>query len=80
VITPARAALIPGCLEVIRSALDAGALGSAISGSGPSIFALCRSARSAKAAAVAMIAAFSRAGLEATSIVSTADAPGVRRL
>ena len=80
IVTPARAALVPGCLEVIRAALDAGALGSAISGSGPSIFALCRSPHSAEATAAAMIAAFSRAGLPATSIVSGADAPGVRRL
>lgn len=80
IVTPARAALIPGCLEVIRAALDAGALGSAISGSGPSIFALCRSPRSAETAAAAMTAAFGGAGLDATSIVSPADAPGVRRL
>jgi len=79
-VTPARASLIPGCLAVIRAALDAGALGSAISGSGPSIFALCRSPRSAAAAADAMTAAFARAGLESSTIVSTADAPGVRRL
>jgi len=80
IVTPARAALIPGCLEVIRAALDAGALGSAISGSGPSIFALSRSPRSAEAAAAAMTAAFARAGLDASSIVSAADGPGVRRL
>jgi len=80
IVTPARASLIPGCAEVIRAALGAGALGSAISGSGPSIFALCRSPRSASEAAAAMIAAFESAGLTATSIVSPADAPGVRRL
>lgn len=80
IVTPARAPLIPGCLEVIQAALDAGALGSAISGSGPSIFALCRSPRSAEAAGAAMVAAFDRAGLPASVIVSTADAPGVRRL
>ena len=80
IITPARASLIPGCLEVIRAALDAGALGSAISGAGPSIFALCRSPHSASAVASAMTSAFSRAGLDATSVVSGADAPGVRRL
>jgi homoserine kinase len=78
VVTPARAGLIPGCREVIEAALAAGALGSSISGSGPSMFALCRSGRSAGEAARAMQAAFARAGLESSAIVSPADCPGVR--
>jgi homoserine kinase len=40
---PHRAALIPHFYEVKESAISAGALGSSISGSGPSIFALCDS-------------------------------------
>lgn len=80
VVTPVRAALIPGCMEVIRAALDAGALGSSISGSGPSVFALCRSAVSAQKAAAAMVQAFERAGLAARAVVSPADSPGARRI
>lgn len=78
VVTPARARLIPGCLDVIDAALGAGALGSSISGSGPSMFAVCRSERSAGDAARAMQAAFARAGLESSAILSPADCPGVR--
>lgn len=78
VVTPARAGLIPGCATVIESALAAGALGSSISGSGPSMFALCRSEHSAAGVARAMQAAFTRAGLASTAIVSPADCPGVR--
>ncbi len=80
VATPARAPLIPGCASVIKAALDAGALGSSISGAGPSIFAICRSVRSAGEIATAMIGAFARSHLDATAILSPADCPGARRL
>jgi len=80
VATPARTPLIPGCAAVIEAALDAGALGSSISGAGPSIFALCRSERSAGEVAAAMVAAFSAAGLAALAIVSPVDCPGARRV
>lgn len=81
VVTPARAPLIPGCNEVIAAALDAGALGSSISGAGPSIFALCHSERRAGQVAEAMRTAFRDAGgLDSTALISPADCPGARRL
>jgi homoserine kinase len=80
VVGPARAPLIPGCEAVISAALDAGALGSAISGAGPSIFALCRSSQSAAHIAERMVAAFAAASLEARVITSPADCPGARIL
>jgi homoserine kinase len=80
VATPARAPLIPGCEAVINAALDAGALGSSISGAGPSIFALCRSERSAAEVAAAMVSAFAGHGLASTSTISPADCPGARRV
>lgn len=78
IVTPARTPLIPGCEAVLAAAMDAGALGSGISGAGPSLFALCRSPRSADAAAAAMVRAFECAGLAATAVISAADCPGVR--
>lgn len=80
VITESRAALIPGCKNVIRAALDTGALGSSISGSGPSVFALCRSEHSAQAVAQAMKAAFQNAGLDSSAHISPAECPGARIL
>jgi homoserine kinase len=80
VATPARAPLIPGCETVIAAALDAGALGSSISGAGPSIFALCRSERSAGEVAAAMVGAFASFGLAAKAVTSPADCPGARRV
>lgn len=79
VVTPVRAGLIPGCGAVIEAALDAGALGSSLSGSGPSIFALCRSPRSAEEVRAAMGRAFEDAGLESRAIVSPTDCPGARK-
>jgi len=78
--TPARLPLIPAAASVLAAALDGGALGSGISGAGPSLFALCRSERSAREAAQAMRAAFAAAGLDATSVTSPADCPGARRV
>lgn len=80
VVTPARAALIPGCEAVMQAALDTGALGSSISGAGPSVFALCRSEGGARRAAEAMQRAFSAAGLDSTAHVSPVDCPGARVL
>ncbi|HCP48017.1 MAG TPA: homoserine kinase [Deltaproteobacteria bacterium] len=78
VVTPVRAPLIPGADAAMEAALGAGALGSSISGAGPSLFALCRSPRSAQAAARVMVAAFQDAGLEAHTHLSKVDCPGVR--
>lgn len=54
---PVRSALIPGFCEMKKAALDAGALGMSISGSGPSIFALASSHRCAEEVGKAMSAA-----------------------
>ncbi len=79
VVTPARAALIPGAGDVIRSARRAGALASSISGSGPSIFALCDARATAQDVGAAMQHAFAQAGLSSSVIISSADCPGAGR-
>jgi len=48
VVEPIRSLLIPGYDELKSAALKAGALGCSISGSGPSVFALCRGQDSAQ--------------------------------
>jgi homoserine kinase len=53
---PRRAVLVPGLAAIKQAAADAGALGCGLSGSGPSLFALCRDATTARAAATAMTA------------------------
>jgi homoserine kinase len=54
---PRRAPLIPGLAAIKRAALEAGALGSGISGSGPSLFALTVGNHAAVRVAEAMAAA-----------------------
>ncbi len=80
VVTPARAALIPGASAVMQAALRCGAIGTSISGAGPSIFAISHSADGARRVGEAMVAAFAQAGLRAVVHTSPLDCPGVRRL
>jgi homoserine kinase len=51
---PVRSKLMPGFYEIKQAALDAGALGSSFSGSGPTIFALCKNKSDAYQCAIAM--------------------------
>ena len=46
---PRRASLVPGLAAIKQAAVDAGALGCSLSGSGPSLFALCRGTDAAPA-------------------------------
>ncbi len=78
VVTPARAPLIPGAVEVMEAARKAGALGSSLSGSGPSVFALCHSEPIARRVGSAMAQAFAQAELDSTVHVCAADNPGTR--
>lgn len=48
IVEPARAMLIPGFAKLKAAAKENGALGCSISGSGPSVFALCRSLNEAE--------------------------------
>lgn len=51
---PRRAPLVPGLAVIKQAAADAGALGCSLSGSGPSLFALCRGVETANRVAAAM--------------------------
>ncbi len=77
---PARSGQVPGFAAVKRAALAAGALGCSLSGSGPSVFALCASRPEGERAATAMEAAFADTGLSADRYVSAVGAEGVREL
>ncbi len=79
-VEPRRAPLIPGFAAVKAAALAHGALGSSISGGGPSVFAWFASRAEAEAAAPAMRAAFREAGFESRAWVSPVDAEGARLL
>jgi homoserine kinase len=75
---PARADLLPGFREAKRAALDAGALGSSISGAGPTSFALVRGPELGGRVAAAMSQAYAACGYPSDSRVARVDRVGAR--
>jgi homoserine kinase len=75
---PVRASLLPGFAEAKAAALAAGALGSSISGSGPTAFALARGPDVARRVADAMMAAYAATGQRATARIGPVDRVGAR--
>jgi homoserine kinase len=77
-IEPQRASLIHGFAEAKKAALEAGALGCSISGSGPATFALADSQAAAAAVRDAMVAAYGHAGVITDAWISPISAEGAR--
>jgi homoserine kinase len=78
---PRRAPLVPGLAAIKKAAADAGALGSSLSGSGPSLFALCQDAAVARRVAAAMTGAVNRViGGETQTYISAISPRGARVL
>ena len=78
-IEPQRAPLVPGFADVKAAALEQGALGASISGSGPTLFALVTSEREAVGVRDAMEHAFRANGLaEVDSWISPVNRQGAR--
>ena len=75
---PPRARLLPGFAMAKAAALAAGALGSSISGSGPTTFALARGRATGERVAAAMTAAYAAAGQRSEARVAPVDQVGAR--
>ena len=80
IVEPCRAKLIPGFDDAKKAAIDAGAFGCSISGSGPTLFALAGDRETATAAADAIEAVFSARGMQSTKYVSAISKTGARRI
>ncbi len=78
IVEPVRSILIPGFYDVKEAALKAGALGSSISGAGPSIFALTDSKEKADAVAAAMKSVFDSIHIHCASYVGKVNATGAK--
>jgi homoserine kinase len=78
IVEPVRALLIPEFYAIKQAAMEAGALGCSISGSGPSMFALSRDEATAQKVAQAMHGGFDRIGIENRVFVSPVNREGVR--
>jgi homoserine kinase len=78
IVEPLRSVLIPGFDLIKQTALENGALGSGISGSGPSIFALSRGKNTADQIAKAMSEVYEKMNLPYEIHVSKINPDGVR--
>lgn len=78
VIEPVRAKLIRGFDQVKENALRAGADGMAISGSGPTVFAITDDVRKARAIEQQMALTFNSLGVSSRSWIATVDPHGTR--
>jgi len=72
--------LIPGFNALKKTANDAGALGSGISGSGPSVFALCKGKDIAEKATHAMAKALGEYAIEFDTYCSKINTQGIKIL
>ena len=79
-VEPIRAPLVPAFAEVKQSALDAGALGCSISGSGPSVFAFAASDAAATQVSDAIQLAFRHAGLASDPYLGPVNTRGAHVL
>lgn len=77
---PARSFLIPGFERLKEAALKAGALGSSISGSGPSVFSLCPDKKSAESVARKFENIFNELDIHSRLFVSGINYKGVCQL
>jgi homoserine kinase len=80
IIEPVRSMLIPGFDLIKKTAYENGALGSGISGSGPSIFALSKGKETAEKIAKAMSAVYDEINLPYEIHVSKVNPIGINRL
>jgi homoserine kinase len=80
VIEPYRKQLIPHFDDVKSAVLEAGALGCAISGSGPSIFALSKGEAAAEAVEDAIRKVYSQTDIQFETYVSKINTQGIKTL
>lgn len=80
IIEPQRKSLIPEFTSAQSVAMKAGALGSSISGAGPSIFALCQNSLIAENAGIAMQKVYNDAKIESNLYISAINNEGAIKL
>ncbi|HTF80718.1 MAG TPA: homoserine kinase [Cytophagales bacterium] len=76
IVEPVRSILIPGFMQVKEAAMQAGAIGGGISGSGPSIFALSKGRDTAEKVTAAMKSVFDRINIGSDRYISEVNAEG----
>lgn len=80
IVEPIRSILIPAFDDIKTNAVKAGALGSGISGSGPSIFALSKGEQTAKQVAKSMKETYQNIGVDFDIHISKVNSQGVKKI
>ena len=80
IVEPTRSILIPEFYKIKKSAIDSGALGSGIAGSGPSVYAMVKGEKKAKKVGEAMSEILIKIGLEFNLHVSEINRNGIKVL
>ena len=80
VVEPFRSQLIQGFEDIKKAALGNGALGTGISGSGPSVFSLCKSEASALKVEKAIIETYQNQNLPFETYISKINLEGIKHL
>ena len=75
---PARKLLIPHFDSLKQAAIENGALGAGISGSGPSVFALCKGKEKSEGVALAFREAYTKTGIDFKIYISSLGSSGVK--
>jgi homoserine kinase len=78
IVEPNRAILIPGFDDIKQECIKAGALGSGISGSGPSMFALSKGKETALKVAETMSEVYRKIGIDFDIHVSQINQEGIK--
>lgn len=78
IIEPVRSILIPGFEDVKKKSMQSGALGGGISGSGPSIFMLCKENETALQVENIMKIIYDKMGLQYHTYVTTINSEGIK--
>lgn len=80
IVEPIRSILIPAFDQIKTNAVKAGALGSGISGSGPSIFALSKGEENAEKVATSMKETYKNIGVDFDIHISKVNSEGVKKI
>lgn len=76
VIEPARKSMMPGLDEIRAAAKKVGALGTVISGAGPTLCSICRTTNVARRVVEAMESVYSTMGIQADTFITTPSLDG----
>ena len=80
IVEPIRSILIPGFDAIKTTAMDNGALGCGISGSGPSIFSFSKGEHSAQKVGTAMKEVYKKIGIDFDIHISRINTSGIKEL